>query len=125
MTEKAPDISNAEWEIINVLWTQSPLSANHIIEQVQQSKAWNEKTIRTLITRLYKKGLLSREKQNGVYQYTPTVEEDYMKYEKTKTLVNQLYGGDVKSLVLNFVEQKELNEQDLQELHDLLEDLDK
>lgn len=125
MTEKAPDISNAEWEIINVLWTQSPLSANHIIEQVQQSKAWNEKTIRTLITRLYKKGLLSREKQYGVYQYTPTVEEDYMKYEKTKTLVNQLYGGDVKSLVLNFVEQKELNEQDLQELHDLLEDLDK
>ncbi|MDN0188918.1 BlaI/MecI/CopY family transcriptional regulator [Staphylococcus arlettae] len=102
-----------------------PLSANHIIEQVQQSKAWNEKTIRTLITRLYKKGLLSREKQDGVYQYTPTVEEDYMKYEKTKTLVNQLYGGDVKSLVLNFVEQKELNEQDLQELHDLLEDLDK
>ena len=125
MTEKAPDISNAEWEIINVLWTQSPLSANHIIEQVQQSKAWNEKTIRTLITRLDKKGLLSREKQDGVYQYTPTVEEDYMKYEKTKTLVNQLYGGDVKSLVLNFVEQKELNEQDLQELHDLLEDLDK
>ena len=125
MTEKAPDISNAEWEIINVLWTQSPLSANHIIEQVQQSKAWNEKTIRTLIMRLYKKGLLSREKQDGVYQYTPTVEEDYMKYEKTKTLVNQLYGGDVKSLVLNFVEQKELNEQDLQELHDLLEDLDK
>ena len=125
MTEKAPDISNAECEIINVLWTQSPLSANHIIEQVQQSKAWNEKTIRTLITRLYKKGLLSREKQDGVYQYTPTVEEDYMKYEKTKTLVNQLYGGDVKSLVLNFVEQKELNEQDLQELHDLLEDLDK
>ena len=125
MTEKAPDISNAEWEIINVLWTQSPLSANHIIEQVQQSKAWNEKTIRTLITRLYKKGLLSREKQDGVYQYIPTVEEDYMKYEKTKTLVNQLYGGDVKSLVLNFVEQKELNEQDLQELHDLLEDLDK
>lgn len=125
MTEKAPDISNAEWEIINVLWTQSPLSANHIIEQVQQSKAWNEKTIRTLITRLYKKGLLSREKQDGVYQYTPTVEKDYMKYEKTKTLVNQLYGGDVKSLVLNFVEQKELNEQDLQELHDLLEDLDK
>lgn len=125
MTEKAPDISNAEWEIINVLWTQSPLSANHIIEQVQQSKAWNEKTIRILITRLYKKGLLSREKQDGVYQYTPTVEEDYMKYEKTKTLVNQLYGGDVKSLVLNFVEQKELNEQDLQELHDLLEDLDK
>ncbi|PTH64460.1 BlaI/MecI/CopY family transcriptional regulator [Staphylococcus arlettae] len=125
MTEKAPDISNAEWEIINVLWTQSPLSANHIIEQVQQSKAWNEKTIRTLITRLYKKGLLSREKQDGVYQYTPTVEEDYMKYEKTKTLVNKLYGGDVKSLVLNFVEQKELNEQDLQELHDLLEDLDK
>ena len=125
MTEKAPDISNAEWEIINVLWTQSPLSANHIIEQVQQSKAWNEKTIRTLITRLYKKGLLSREKQDGVYQYTPTVEEDYMKHEKTKTLVNQLYGGDVKSLVLNFVEQKELNEQDLQELHDLLEDLDK
>lgn len=125
MTEKAPDTSNAEWEIINVLWTQSPLSANHIIEQVQQSKAWNEKTIRTFITRLYKKGLLSREKQDGVYQYTPTVEEDYMKYEKTKTLVNQLYGGDVKSLVLNFVEQKELNEQDLQELHDLLEDLDK
>nr|APY23863.1 beta-lactamase repressor [Staphylococcus arlettae] len=124
MTEKAADISNAEWEIINVLWTQSPLSANQMIEKVQQAKAWNDKTIRTLITRLYKKGLLSREKQAGVYQYTPTVEEDDIKYEKTKNLVNQLYGGDVKSLVLNFVEQKELTEQDLQELHDLLEDLD-
>lgn len=55
MDNKTYEISSAEWEVMNIIWMKKYASANNIIEEIQMQKDWSPKTIRTLITRLYKR----------------------------------------------------------------------
>ena len=58
-------ISDAEWEIMKVLWQAPGLTANEVAERLADTKQWHLKTVRTLLDRLLKKGdHKAREKVN-------------------------------------------------------------
>lgn len=66
MTNQLPKISEAELEIMKVLWSNSPQTANEIIEELEDAMDWKPKTIRTLINRLVQKEAVSTIKIKGV-----------------------------------------------------------
>lgn len=66
-----PQISEAEFEVMKIIWKNAPISTNEITEKLTQTTKWSPKTIQTLIKRLVTKGALSYEKQSRVFVYTP------------------------------------------------------
>ena len=60
-----PQISEAEFEVMRVVWDLAPVSTNEITDQLLQTTDWSPKTIQTLIRRLVTKGALTYEKQEG------------------------------------------------------------
>lgn len=70
---KLPQISEAEFEVMKIVWKYAPISTNEITEKLLQTTSWSPKTIQTLIKRLVTKGVLTYEKQSRVFVYTPTV----------------------------------------------------
>lgn len=120
MTREGYDISASEWEIMNTIWNKKLISANDVIEIVQKHKEWSPKTIRTLINRLYKKKFIDRTSRNKIFEYFPIVEEKDMKYKTSKVFLDKVYEGGLNSLVLNFVENEELSEDDIEELKNIL-----
>jgi len=58
-----PQISEAEFEVMKIVWKYAPISTNGITDKLTQTTAWSTKTIQTLIKRLVTKGALSYEKQ--------------------------------------------------------------
>ena len=50
-----PQISDAEFEVMNIIWKYAPINTNDIIEKLSKEKEWNPKTIQTMIFRLEKK----------------------------------------------------------------------
>ena len=62
-----PEISNAEFDVLDVIWDDSPVTANEVIERLNQRKNWHDKTVKTLLGRLVKKEVLSFEKQQRQY----------------------------------------------------------
>ncbi|HLR18372.1 MAG TPA: BlaI/MecI/CopY family transcriptional regulator [Staphylococcus sp.] len=125
MTNNQVEITMAEWDVMNIVWENETLSANEIVTEVQKHKNVNEKTVRTLITRLFKKGVLTRYKSNRIYLYSSNIKEDNIKLKTAKNFLNKLYGGDMKSLVLNFAENQELTAKEIDELRDILKDINK
>ena len=73
-----PQISEAEFEIMKVVWKYAPISTNEITEKLLQTTNWSPKTIQTLIKRLVTKGALTYKKQSRMFIYTPTVNETSM-----------------------------------------------
>ncbi len=73
---KLPQISEAEYEVMKVVWKYAPVNTNEITEKLLQTTSWSPKTIHTLIKRLVNKGALSYEKQGRVFVYTPLVPEN-------------------------------------------------
>jgi BlaI family penicillinase repressor len=124
MANKQVEISMAEWDVMNIIWDKKSVSAIEIVVEIQKLKEVSDKTIRTLITRLLKK-IIKRYKSENIYFYSSNIKEDDIKMKTAKTFLNKLYGGDMKSLVLNFAKNEELNNKEIEELRDILNDISK
>ncbi len=73
-----PKISEVELEIMKVLWSKAPQTANEIIKDLEGEMDWSPKTIRTLINRLVQKEAISAHQEIGkMYTYTPFVSQDH------------------------------------------------
>ena len=82
-----PQISEAEFEVMKIVWKYAPISTNEITEKLLRTTNWSPKTIQTLIKRLVNKGALTYEKQSRVFVYTPVVDEkEYIGQESSTFL---------------------------------------
>lgn len=117
---KLPQISEAEFEIMKIVWKHAPISTNEITDTLTQATAWSPKTIQTLIKRLVNKGALSYEKQSRVFIYTPQVKEsEYIGYE-SNSFLNRFYGGDFTAMLSTYIENDRLSETEIDTLRSIL-----
>ena len=94
-----PQISEAEYEVMKIVWQSAPVSTNEITEKLVKTTSWSPKTIQTLIKRLVTKGALSYEKQSRVFVYTPLVGETEYLGQKSRSFLDRYYDGNITSMV--------------------------
>lgn len=117
---KLPQISEAEFEVMKIVWKYAPISTNEITEKLLQTTSWSPKTIQTLIKRLVTKGVLTYEKQSHVFVYTPTVKENEYINQESNSFLNRYYDGDITAMVSSYMENDRLSEAELDTLRALL-----
>lgn len=125
MITKKYEITDAELEIMKVLWKYGELTLNKIVEILSKNENKNKSTIKTLLYRLIEKesvkSITNKTKENT---YKATInEEEYLK-KANETFLEKLYNGSTNKLLLNFVEEKKISKKDLQDLLDLIESED-
>lgn len=116
-----PKISEAEWEVMKVIWNNSPCSANYVIENLESRMDWKPKTIKTLISRLVKKEVLAFEIEGRSYNYYPLVKKEDCIKEESKSFLHKVFNGVAKDMVLNFIEDDDLTNEDIEDLKKILE----
>ncbi len=114
------NISDSEWKVMKVLWKKSPRLGSEIVEELEAVTGWNPKTIHTLIRRLVSKGAITAKKENTYYSYYAAVTESECVKEETKTFLEKCFDGSLNMLISNFIEDKKLSDQEIQELENLL-----
>ncbi len=119
--KKTPQVSQAERVVMQVLWSQGPLTANQIIEGLKGKTKWNPRTIRTLISRLLSKHALDFDKEGKEYRYFPTVAEKQCAKHERVSFLKRVYGGATKPMIAAFIEDAKLSKSDLAELKAMLE----
>ena len=90
-----PQISEAEFEVMKIVWKYAPISTNEITEKLTQISSWSPKTIQTLIKRLVSKKALTYEKQSRVFVYTPLVKEDEYIRQESNSFLKRYYNGNL------------------------------
>ena len=115
-----PQISEAEFEVMKIVWKYAPISTNEITEKLTRTSSWSPKTIQTLIKRLVSKKALTYEKQGRVFVYTPLVREDEYIWKESNSFLERYYNGDITSIVASYLEDDKLSEEDIASLQDLL-----
>ncbi|HDX9589949.1 TPA: BlaI/MecI/CopY family transcriptional regulator [Bacillus pseudomycoides] len=120
---KTPKISEAELEIMKVLWSKAPQTANEIIKDLEGKMEWSPKTIRTLINRLVQKEAIAPHQETGkMYIYTPLVSQDHYLQVETKSFLKRFYGAALKPLLVNFLKEEKLSQEEINELKRILDD---
>ncbi len=119
-----PKISEAEWEVMKVLWAKSPLPAGEIIERLAVHDAWHPKTAKTLLNRLVKKKALGFEKDGRAYLYRPLVREVDCVKAVSDSFLDRVFGGALTPMLAHFVEHKKMSAEQIRELKRLLDQKD-
>jgi BlaI family penicillinase repressor len=120
MEKNIPSISESEWEIMNVLWDKAPQTANDIIFSLQESTDWKPKTIRTLLDRLVQKDVVGVNKNLRVYTFYPLYTQEECQRAETESFINRIYGGTLKSMLVQFIQEDTLTDDDINELRFIL-----
>ena len=115
-----PQISEAEFEVMKIIWKYAPISTNEITDHLVKTTAWCPKTIQTLIKRLVTKGVLSYEKQSRVFVYTPLFDEAEYIGQESNNFLNRFYNGDITAMVSAYIDNEKLSKTEVDELRSLL-----
>ena len=115
-----PQISEAEFEVMKIVWKYAPISTNEITEKLLRTTSWSPKTIQTLIKRLVNKGALTYEKQSRVFVYTPVVDEKEYIGQESNTFLKRYNDGDITAMLSAYIENDKLSETEIDNLRSLL-----
>ena len=115
-----PQISEAEFEVMKLVWKYAPISTNEITERLTKTTTWSPKTIQTLIKRLVTKGALTYEKQSRVFVYTPLVDETEYIGQESSSFLNRYYDGDITAMLSTYIKNDKLTESEIDTLRSLL-----
>lgn len=113
-------IGEAEFAVMDVLWSDSPLTAAEVAERTPSERRWSDRTVKTMLSRLLAKGVLSHEEDGRRYLYRPAIsKDDYLAQESTR-LIDRLFGGRVTPLVAHLAQRDRLTDKDIAEIEALL-----
>ena len=117
-------ISEAEAQVMQVLWERHPRSAEEVVAALASSTDWAEPTVKTLLNRLLNKGAIEAARQGRRYLYSPVLTRQAWTAQQSEGFVQRMFGGRVAPLVAHFSERGRLSEADIAELRRLLEEID-
>ena len=124
MNELAEKISDAELEVMQVLWQSGePIPIAHVRELLAQRREWDGSTVKTLLRRLCEKGAVQAEKRE-VFYYSPLISQQEYQDWSTHTLIDRVYQGSAKALATFLVRGDQLTADDLKQLWAMLEEAD-
>lgn len=116
MNTKSVKISDAELEVMKILWREEQaVSFSDIRAELGDRMGWEKSTIATLLRRLQKKNAVSVQEKEMHYYVPNIAKEDYVTLKK-RSLIDKLYDGSTKNFVASLCRSGELTEADIEEL---------
>lgn len=116
-------ISDAEWQVMAIVWDEQPVDAQTVIESLS-THAWSVATIKTMLHRLVKKGVLSFSRDGKRYLYRSKIRRADCIRQASRSFLDRVFGGDAAPALFHLVKSAELSPEDVAELRRLLENKD-
>ncbi len=119
----AERISDAEHEVMEVLWAEAPLDAQGVAHRLAERQAWTLATVKTLLSRLLAKGAVVHEESGRKFLYRPAFAREAYVAGEGRRLVDRLFGGKLSPLVAHLAEREALTADDIAEIEALLREI--
>ncbi len=116
-----PQISEAEFQVMQIIWKFAPVSTNQVVELLSRETDWSPKTIQTMLIRLEKKEAITHKKEGRLYIYTPIVDRDEYVAEQSDAFLDKFFGGALDRMVVNYLSRNDISQEDLDELRAILD----
>ena len=126
MARASPNVTDAEWAILERLWDEEPASIRQLADVLYPKGGPSEyATVHKLLERLEAKKYVIRKRAEGVYVFEATASRDDVVGRQLETLVDKMCGGSLQPLLLNLVRVKRLTARELRDLLALVDSLDR
>jgi BlaI family penicillinase repressor len=125
MTERGASVSEAELEVLKVLWEQSSGTVREInAVLLKQGRQWAYTTVQTLLHRLESKGHVHSDKSGSTHVYRATISRDDLLSSRLRDLADQFCDGTASPLLLALLGDSRLTADEIKQLRKLLDRLE-
>ncbi len=114
-------LSEAEWNIMESLWEESPKVGSRIVADMAGRVGWSRSTTLTMLKRMTEKGLLACEDNGRMRVYVPLIERETAVKKETDNFLKRVYHGSASMLVNSFIKKQRLTADELSELRRILD----
>lgn len=118
-------ITQAEWEVMTVIWERAPVPASIVAEVLQEKREWTLTTVRTLLRRLVNKGALEQRLEGKRYVYTALASMEECVRRESESFLDRVLGRAPSAALLHLVRRADLSKKDIQELRRILREKEK
>lgn len=115
-------LTESEWQIMNALWEKHPATARQIAERLPAGVEWAYTTIKTLLSRLVEKKVVSDIKQGNVSLYEPLLSRQDARKSALRAMLDHAFEGALGPLMHFLTEDEKLSTKDKQELIQILQE---
>ena len=109
-------LSELEHQLMRVLWTLGPASAEHIRDALTPQRRLKDSTIRTLLRRLQQKGYVTHEVKGRTFIYRGSEPPQNVAAKAVRQIIDRFCDGSLEQLLVGMVENKVVDRAELQEL---------
>jgi BlaI family penicillinase repressor len=117
-------LTACEAEVMNVVWSQGTVTVQDVVDAIPRQLAYT--TVMTTMKILEEKGFIVRgEKRGRAYVYRALVSCESASGNTMSELANRFFDGSVKSMVLSLIKTQQISSEDLAELRDAINSLER
>lgn len=116
-------ISDAEWQVMEILWQTNALSAQAILKALEPTRRWHLRTIRTLLDRLIEKGAVQLDSTRRPFFYSPLLNREACVRAASESIIDRAFQGEPASLILHLVQNTKLKKAEIHRLKKLLDEM--
>jgi len=120
MANKDMELFDGEWAILKVVWAHEPVTAPTVQEFLQKEKNWAYATVKTLMDRMTKKGLLKTDKIRNMYLYRAAISRAQAQESDVVRVVKRAFNGTFSPMMQFLVESEKLSDEEVRYVEDLL-----
>ncbi len=115
---RTPPITDAEWEVMNVLWEKSPCTAMEVAEALDR----HPKTVKTLLGRLVRKNVLRFREDGNRYVYSAAIPRQRYVRDESASFIDRVFGGETTPALMHFVRSTRMTQEEIDELRRILDE---
>jgi predicted transcriptional regulator len=120
-----PAMSDAEREVLKVLWEHGPLAVRDVLEHLTiQGQDWSRSTVITLLQRLERKGYVGSDKSQFAFVFRAVVSLEEVMHARMANLAGELCDGEALPLVLAFAERHRFSPEELARFRKMIDALE-
>ena len=129
MKTERPRPTESELSILRVLWDHGPLSVRAVLAKLNQEKSDSDKptgytTVLKMMQIMTDKGLVERDESLRPQIYRPTVPQAKTQRQLLRHMLDRVFGGSARAMVLQALSERKTSPQDLKEIEKLLNRLE-
>lgn len=121
MTRRTPTPSNAELEILHVLWKMGPSTVREVQSALPRERNAGYTTVLKTMQLMAEKKLVTRDESERSHVYAPAVEEASVKRRLVNDLLDRAFDGSAAGLVMHALSEKKASKEDLAKIRELLD----
>ncbi|MGA7409413.1 MAG: BlaI/MecI/CopY family transcriptional regulator [Bryobacteraceae bacterium] len=121
MSFEPPRPTDAELEILTVLWTTGPTTVREVYEVINRRRTAQYSTILKFMQIMADKGLLLRDEEQRAHVYKPAQPREWTQQQLAGHLLDRAFSGSAKALLIGALSARKTTKTELAELRKLLD----